>query len=526
MTGADIPERFNLARHCLDGNARLRGSKTALVVADGAGGDAISLSFAETRTAVLSLAGGIDRLGLPPRSRILMRMGNEADTILVFFAIIAAGHVAIPTSMMLTPDEARFVASNSQAAAVILGRDAADDGFGDAMTIDPDRLAGLKRGEPLPDFADTAAEDGAYLVYTSGTTGQPKGVLHAHRVALGRRPMHSHWLDLSEADTVLHAGAFNWTYTIGVGVLDPWSCGATAVVARNVSDAALWPTLIDRHEVTIFAAVPGVYRQILKRGLDGGATLATLRHGVTAGEALSTPLLEEWRARTGRELYEAFGMSEVSTFVSSCPAVAVRPGSPGKPQPGRRIAALPQEKGDTPLPQGETGLLAVHRSDPGLMLGYWNRPDEDARAFRGEWFVSGDLVSFDPDGYMIHHGRDDDVMNALGYRVSPLEVEAALSTHASVAEVGVAEERVRDDLSLIAAYVVLQDGHAPDETGLRKACEAALASYKRPKLYRFVEKLPRSGNGKLLRRKLADAAGLATERGGPAGDGAPAGPDA
>ncbi|WP_020178357.1 acyl-CoA synthetase [Methylopila sp. M107] len=503
-----LPNRFNLARGCLAENARLRGARTALTVADGAGGETLSMSFTEAEAAVLALAGGFDALGLAPGSRVVIRMGNEVDTILVFFAVIAAGHVAVPTSMMLTPDEARFVVANSEAAAVVLGSEAADEtGYGDALVIDAARLAGLKRSAPLADYADTAGEDPAYLVYTSGTTGKPKGVVHAHRVALGRRPMHSHWLDLRETDVVLHAGAFNWTYTIGVGVLDPWVCGAAATLARNVSDPSVWPELIRRHRVTIFAAVPGVYRQILKRGMSDAGALATLRHGVTAGEAFPAALLDEWRERTGREIYEAFGMSEISTFISSCPSVPTKSGSPGKPQPGRTVVALPAEGGETPLRQGETGLLAVRRSDPGLMLGYWKRPDEEATAFRGDWFVAGDLVSFDEDGYMRHHGRDDDVMNALGYRVSPTEVEEAVAAHPSVAEVGVTEWRARADLTLIAAFVVLREGFGPDETGIAETCAARLASYKRPKVLHFVEKLPRSANGKLLRRKLAETVG-------------------
>lgn len=502
-----IPDRFNLARHCLAENARARGAKTALVIADGAGGPALEMTFAEVEREVLALAGGFASLDLPGGSRIVIRMGNEPDTILSFFAIIAAGHVAVPTSTMLTPKEARFLVDDAQAGAVLLGKGASDDGFGDAIVIGPERLAELKRAEPLGDYADTCAEDPAYLVYTSGTTGSPKGVLHAQRVALGRRPMHTHWLDLRDDDVLLHAGAFNWTYTIGVGVLDPWSRGATAVLARDVSEPSAWPQLIERHGVTIFAAVPGVYRQILKRGTFDKASLKTLRHGVAAGEALQTALLDEWRDRTGLEIYEAFGMSEISTFISSCPSVSSRPGSPGKPQPGRRLAVLSPDGGEEALEQGETGVLAVHRSDPGLMLGYWRRPEEDEAAFRGDWFVAGDLVSIDADGYVRHHGRHDDVMNALGYRVSPQEVEDAIATHPSVAEVGVTEWKARADLSLIAAFVVLKDGAEVDEAALAAACAERLASYKRPKAFHFVTALPRSANGKLQRRRLGETIG-------------------
>jgi acyl-coenzyme A synthetase/AMP-(fatty) acid ligase len=142
-----------------------------------------------------------------------------------------------------------------------------------------------------------------------------------------------------------------------------------------------------------------------------------LRHGLTAGEALPPAVLEAWRAATGTELYEALGMSEISTYVSTGPGMAIKPGSPGKPQAGRRVAILATDE-DAPreLPPGKTGLLAVHRSDPGLMLGYWRRPEEEALVYRGEWFCGGDLAHMDEDGYVWFHGRHDDILNPMGYR--------------------------------------------------------------------------------------------------------------
>ena len=151
-----------------------------------------------------------------------------------------------------------------------------------------------------------------------------------------------------------------------------------------------------------------------------------LRHGLTAGEALPPAVLEAWRVSTGTELYEALGMSEISTYISTGPGMAVKPGSPGKPQPVRKVAILAAEE-DTPreLPPGEVGLLAVHRSDSGLMLGYWRRPEEEALVYRGEWFCGGDLARVDEDGYVWFHGRHDDILNPMGYRLSPLLAASA-----------------------------------------------------------------------------------------------------
>jgi acyl-coenzyme A synthetase/AMP-(fatty) acid ligase len=264
----------------------------------------------------------------------------------------------------------------------------------------------------------------------------------------------------------------------------------------------VWPELIRRFSATLFAAVPGVYRQMLRQPSCTTENLASLRHGLTAGEALAPALQAQFRERFGKPLYEALGMSEISTYISSGPTIAPRPGSPGKPQPGRKIAILPLEGGATPLAPGESGLIAVHRSDPGLMLGYWNRPEAEAEVFRGDWFVGGDVAEMDADGYVWLHGRADDMMNAQGYRVSPAEVEAVLSHAPGVADVAVAERRVRADVSVICAFIVTAPGAALDEQALARHCAEHLAAYKNPKSYVALESLPRTKNGKIARRLL------------------------
>jgi acyl-coenzyme A synthetase/AMP-(fatty) acid ligase len=315
--------------------------------------------------------------------------------------------------------------------------------------------------------------------------------------------MRRDWQGLGPNDVMLHAGAFNWSYTFGVGLLDPWAAGATTALYNGPKDIAIWPKLIGATGATLFAAVPSLYRQMLKYCDLAPGELASLRHCLAAGEALSPTLLAQWRAATGKEIYEAFGMSECSTFVSNHEGMAVKPGSPGKPQRGRPIAVLPLSGEPEPLAAGEIGLLAIHRSDPGLMLGYWRRPEEEAKAFHGDWFVGGDLAAFDQDGYLWHHGRADDVMNAGGYRVSPLEVEAALADCPGIAEVAVVEHRPRAEVGIIAAYVVRLPGSNVDADAVLAHAALRLAAYKRPKQAFFVEALPRSANGKLVRRALA-----------------------
>ena len=498
-----VPARFNLARYCLAENARAQPERVALTVVGDAG--ALRLTYRELDDEVRRMAAGLQALGLPRGARAMIRMGNEANAALAYFAVIAAGHVALLASSQLTFEEADFLREDCGAAALLLGAGFEGEPH-DAPGLHVLRGGDLERlllCEPLRDYADTGANDPAYLVYTSGTTSRPKGVLHAHRAAWARKIMYPHWMGLDREDVMLHAGAINWTYTLGVGVIDPLACGAQAILYNGRPDPAIWPRLIETYRATIFAAVPGVYRHILKHGAPESHDLSTLRHVLSAGAALAPDLLAEWRERTGKEIFEAFGMSEISTFVSSGPTTPVHPGSPGRPQPGRRVAVLPREAGATPLPPGETGIMAVHRDEPGLMLGYWNRPEEGREALRGEWFVSGDLVEIDAEGYVWLHGRADEVMNAGGYRVSPAEVERCLIACPGVAEAAVAERPGRDPgTTIIKAYVVARDGGALDEAQILAHCALHLASYKRPRAVLMLDALPRNANGKLARASL------------------------
>jgi acetyl-CoA synthetase len=468
-------------------------------------------SFADVEDAILRIAGGLRASGLQPGARILIRLDNTSAYALLFFGAIAGGFVPLPTSAQLTDVEAQFLLQDSGAEAIALGGELGLKIVPSGVRVfDTDDITRMLRESPRAMYADTGADDPAFLIYTSGTTARPKGVLHAQRSAFGRRPMYQGWYGISPGDRMLHAGAFNWTFTLGTGLTDPWANGATAIIYTGEKDPALWPRLIAQTGATLFAGVPGIYRQMLKYAAPSHDDLGVLRHGLMAGEAPPPGLFEEWEARSGRPLYEALGMSEISTYVSSGPGVPRRTGAVGKAQPGRRVAVLPVEGGDQPLSSGDEGLLAVHRTDPGLMLGYWQRPEEEAIVYRGEWFVGGDLAVIDADGYVFHRGRANDLMKALGYRVSPLEVEAALSEHPSVAEVACAEIKVRADVSVIAAFVVAHAGAARDAGEIERFAAERLAAYKRPRSIVFVEALPRTANGKLMRSALRLLDGLST----------------
>ena len=277
--------------------------------------------------------------------------------------------------------------------------------------------------------------------------------------------------------------------------MDPWTMGATALIPEPGTDLAALPDRLRSSRATIVAAAPGVYRKILSA--HDRIDLPDLRHGLTAGEKLSEPLRQAWAEASGTRLYEAYGMSECSTFISSCPSDPAPAGALGTPQKGRRIAILGD---DGPVEQGAPGTIAVHRDDPGLMLGYLGQPEDTAARFRGDWFLTGDQGVMDPAGHISYLGRDDDMMNAGGYRVSPMEVEAALSHFPGLTHVAATEIEVKADARIIVAFYTAPE--PLDEAELKAFAAQHLARYKQPRAYVRLDALPTGANGKVQRRAL------------------------
>jgi acyl-coenzyme A synthetase/AMP-(fatty) acid ligase len=272
--------------------------------------------------------------------------------------------------------------------------------------------------------------------------------------------------------------------------------GATALVPAPGTAAGDLGVLAARHSATILAGAPGIFRLMLKSVLP---PLSALRHGLAAGEALAPALRHQWQATTGTDLHEALGMTECSTFISGSPKRPAPHGTSGFAQDGRRIAVLDAD--GTPLPAGQPGVLAVHRSDPGLMLGYLGAEAETASRFQGDWFVTGDLVEETPSGALRHLGRADDILNPGGFRVAPQEVEAAMATCPGLTDCAVSEVEVAPGTRVLAcAY--LGPAEAP---ALAAHAATRLARYKQPRLWTRLNQLPRNANLKLNRRALRAA---------------------
>ncbi len=477
------PAPFNMARYVLEAGSRTP-DKIALQILRATGAE--RWSYARLIAAIRGTGTGLLRAGLEPGDRVLMRLGNTVDFPVAYLGAIAVGLVPVPTSTQLTASEITRMAAIVDPKLVLAGDGVALPDH-PAPTLDQRALHAMQDLAPC-DWQMGDPERLGYIIFTSGSGGSPRAVAHAHRAIWARRMMWAGWYDLRADDRMLHAGAFNWTYTLGTGLMDPWAIGATALIPQSDAPLAL---LLKRFYATIFAAVPGVYRQILKDQRD--LKLAHLRHGLSAGEKLPDPIRSAWEATTGTTIHEALGMSECSTYASASPARA----GALYPQDGRQIAVLGPD--GTPTPRGEDGVLAIHSSDPGLMLGY-QTPQGRERPLQGAWFLTGDRAVMSDDGALTYLGRDDDMMNAGGFRVSPLEVERSLSDHPDITDIACTEITIKAGVSVIAAFYASATPLSDDD--LRNFATARLARYKQPRLYVHVPALPRGANGKLSRRAL------------------------
>ncbi|MGZ5047850.1 MAG: acyl-CoA synthetase [Usitatibacter sp.] len=486
--------------------------RTAMIVEDDALGTS-SITYGELAARTTRFAQHLAALGVEPGDRVLVRLPNSIDYPTAFLGAMKRGAIAVPTSTLLTAEEVRYLVEDSGAKAIVVDEAAwrsMSPTLQGAGALRHVILGGAALDAALANVAAsgaahrTRADDPAYLVYTSGTTGYPKGVLHAHRSLLGRAPASTYWFDFAEGgevDRIVHSGKFNWTYVLGSALMDPLYRGKTVIAHEGRNDAATWPRLIAKHGATIFIGVPTVYRQVLQKTAFTRADVPTLRHCMSAGEHLSDEVFAQWKERFGLDIFEAVGMSEFSYYLSQSKYRPIRPGSAGFPQPGHGVKLLDPETLEEARP-GDEGMICIPADDPGLFLRYWNLPEETARLKHDGWFFTGDYARYDADGYLWFLGRKDDIIKSFGYRVSPYEVERVLKSHPEVADCACIAEEAGADKRLVVAYVIPQAGArvTPDE--LLAFGREHLAAYKAPKVVYLAKDLPRTRNGKILRREI------------------------
>ena len=480
---APCPQNFNLAAYVLHA-AHETPHKIALTVYSSA--IARRYSYAQLARAVFGAATGLRQAGIAAGDRVMLRIGNTVDFPVCFLALAALDAVAMPCSIALTDREVQSLRDKTQPKAMIYDPKHGLAGF-DGLTLQTQQVQSFQNLPPAQPILGDPNRPG-YIIFTSGTSGQPRAVLHAHRAVWARRMMWAGWYDLRPQDVMMHAGALNWTYTLGTGLMDPWAIGASAVIPNTQEPADLW-RIMRAEEASIFAAAPGIYRRLLQQPFK---CPPALRHGLSAGDVLPHSVRDSWQERTQTPICEAFGMTECSTFLSATPSAPEQLAV----QPGRKIAIF---DGEDLAEVGQIGTIAVDGGDPGLMLGYLE--DETIQLpLKNGWYHTSDQGQIYADGRIGFAGRSGDMLNAGGYRVAPREIEQVLEACSGVQEVGVTEVEVRPDVFVIAAFVVVED---PCDLAQIDALAARdLARYKQPRIVQKVPALPRNANGKLIRAAL------------------------
>lgn len=511
----DLPAAFNIAVACCDKWVHAgQGDRAAIHGGDG------FISYAELSERVNRLGNGLRSLGLGPGDHYLIRLSATRDFYTSFLAGLKIGSVAIPTPMQLRERELRYIMNSSGVRIVVTEQTLAEPirsirheiptlehvvclETDDPLEVDLSSL--VESGDRDLVAAETTPNDPAFVLFSSGTTGVPKGIAHAHRgfgLAMGD-PCGKVGMELEPGDVVLQPHDPSWSYSLGCGFLFPLCEGASIVASHGMARPDNILQWVQRHRVTILGAVPTFYRAVLSHsGIEDTADTSSLRYCTSAGEPLTVDTLHEWKERIGVNVLDHIGQGESSMFCANTPAREPIPGSVGRPLPGYRVAVL-DDGGDEVV--DEIGTLAIGDENPALFYDYLGMPDRWQATHRGGWYLTGDLARVDSDGNFWYVSRSDDLITSRGYLISPKEVEDALVDHPAVLEaavVGHPDERIGQ---AVVAYVALNAGYQAgpelaDE--LIEHARAVIAPFKAPKRIEFLDQLPKTPTGKILRREL------------------------
>lgn len=513
----EIPERFNFGVDVVDAWAAERDGPA--LVWENAAGETRLYSYSDMARLSNRLASALRAAGVTKGCRVLVMLPRIPEWQIAMIACLKLGAVAIPAIEMLTRRDIAYRVENSGAIAAIC-RAAEVGKFADVADRLDVRIAvggaagwtawddAMASGTEAFVAADVGAEDPALMYYTSGSTGHPKGVLHASRGLYVWRIQAYLWLDLEPTDRIWCTADTGWSKAGTSVIWGPWSCGACAFMYDGPFVPAERLRLLAKHKVSVFcASSTELYRLVAEN--PKAYDLSTLRHTISAGEAVSPVVAERWEAVTGCKVSEAYGQTEALMMILNYPSEPLRYGSMGKPQPGLDIDIVDDE--GVRQPPGVEGHVGLKTPSPHLMLGYWQDPERTTACFvdgpDGRWYLSGDRGSKDAEGYFWYAGRADDVINSAGYRIGPLEVENALLEHRSVQECAVVASPDAERGEVVKAFVVLKagfDGTPQLAAELQDHVKSVTAPYKYPRRIAFIAELPKTVTGKIRRRTLKD----------------------
>jgi benzoate-CoA ligase len=472
--------------------------------------DERAISYAEVISGADRFGAGLVEHRLRRGDRVLLCLQDAPELVMAFWGAMKAGLVPVTVAPVLSARELRYILGDSDARAIVVDAStervistAAAEGTV-VVVVGVPAVSGFRPFSEIGSTgaslsaAETSADDPAFWLYTSGTTGQPRAVVHTHgNLRAGPAGLARQVVGLGLEDTVLSASKMFFAYGLGASVYLPAAAGARVVVSRGPSTPGMIQGAIERHRPTVLFGVPGFFRGYARLAqADLGASVRVV---LSAGEVLTSELFEQFRGRFGRPLLDGLGCTEAMHHVTCNRLDDARPGSAGRPLDGYEVEVRGED--GRALPEGQSGELWLR--GPTLMAGYWNRPEQTAERLVGGWLRTGDRGQL-RDGRVYHEGRLDDLMKVGGIWVAPQEVESILRTHPEVRDAAVSLAHDDDGAPLLKAFLVTDRTDPALHKELMQLCGAQLARFKVPRLYEVVAELPRTATGKVRRFMLRD----------------------
>ncbi len=516
-----VPAAFNFATDVVDAYAMDRG-RVALYWEDEDGRQA-RYTFWDIAARSRRFANVLRGLGIGRGEPVMVMLPRIPEWQVACVGTLRAGALLIPCTTSLRAKDIRYRATHSGARLLLTTEEQLPEveavrrecpALATVLVVTTGarhpRLPGgwLMYEEAMQAAADafsaapTTSEEPALCYYTSGTTGEPKAVLHAHAYTYAHTYTGRYWLDLRPTDLHWTTSDTGWAKAAYGVLFGPWSRGTAVFMYRGRFEPARELSLLEKYEISVFCAPPTEYRLLVREDLRR-YRLGRLRHCTGAGEPLNPEVIQAWHGALGLLIHDGYGQTETIPLVANLPGVPIKAGAMGRPFPGPRVAVIGEDGRE--LAPGEVGDIALAGRVPSLFLEYWKDPAASRMCWRGDWYVTGDRAYRDEEGYLWFVGRADDVITSAGYRIGPFEVESALLEHPAVVESAVVgiPDPVRGHI--VKAFVTLRPGVAGDArlvAELQAHVKRVTAPYKYPRELEFVDELPKTVSGKIRRVEL------------------------
>jgi acetyl-CoA synthetase/medium-chain acyl-CoA synthetase len=513
----ETPEHFNFA-DVIDKFAE--DPRRVAILWEDSEGKRARLTFADIAVQSKRIANVLAGHGIRRGDAVMLVLPRITLWQAAYIGALRLGAIVIPCTSMLREKDLIYRANHSGARAIIACVENASmiaDLRKECPGVAQYFICGATRtgwislqeymGHATPAFksANTKSSEPAICYYTSGTTREPKAVLHSHSYTYSHKFTGLNWLDLRPGDIHWTTSDTGWAKAAYGVLFGPWMNGVTTFMYNGRFDAARELDLLARYRITTFCAPPTEYRILIKEKL-GDYSFPALRHCTGAGEPLNPEVIEVWRQHLGLTIHDGYGQTETTILAANMPAMPVKPGSMGLPFPGHDVRVINNDLAEAGIDEvGEIGVRVTPERPPSLFLEYWKNAEETASVFRGEWYLTGDQATRDADGYLWFVGRADDVIISAGYRIGPFEVESALLEHPAVMESAVVASPDVDRGSIVKAFIKLRPGAEPNDrliTELQEYCKRVTAPYKYPREIEFVGELPKTVSGKIRRVEL------------------------